>query len=95
MEFLRRQGEFEIIDIAERTRCSCQWKPKRGAKIRAAVGGTAGGAKKEDSESNRAHVSHTITTAGGATVAASAAFIESRAITMDFVRRSLVDEPGG
>ena len=70
-------------------------KPNHGSKIRAVGGGTAGAAKKGEPQSSRARAAHSLTASGCVAVAASAAFSESRPITLDFVRRSPADESGG
>ena len=74
---------------------SLSGQPKHGAKIQIAKRETALGAHRKIPETYRRHVVHTLTTVSGATIAASAEYSESRAITADFIRRSLLDESAG
>ena len=74
---------------------SLKGHPKHGAKFRTARGWEAGVGGAPSARRCRARVIHTIATYRGATVAAEASFIESRELTLTFIRLGLSYESGG
>ena len=97
MRRLNAQAEFHVVrhDGAFKMLMSLPGKPKHGTEIRGANRETSPGAHREIPQTHRRHVAHTLTTVGGATIAASAEYSESRAITEDCVRRILLAESSG
>ena len=91
------RGEFEIArhDGAYKVDMSLMGQQKHGCEIRRIDGVGRRAAIDQKSGKTSAHVAHTLTTAGGATVAATAEYGECRTITIDFIRKSLWGELEG
>ena len=94
---LNSQGEFDVgrHDGTYKMLMSLSGQPNHGAEIRCADGGIREGSRGRGGDKSRTHVAHKLTTASGAEIASAVEYSEGRAITSDFIRRILLEDPEG
>ena len=91
IRYLIEQGEFDIPrhDGTYKMLMGMTHSPKHGSPVRKYEGQSGLLGRKD-----RLHVAHTLTTASGSAITASAAFSESREISLDVVKRGVSASDG-